>query len=68
MGAPVVIAATRTRKVQPETWADADVEIVDERDKNQGKAATNDAVGSTTANTTGNSAGDVAAEKDATMR
>ena len=39
-----------------------------ECDKNQGEAATNDAVGSTTANTTGNSAGDAATEKDATMR
>ena len=54
--------------MQPETWADAEVEIVDERDKNQGKAATNDAVGSTTANTTVNSAGDAATEKDGTMR
>ena len=52
--------------VQPETWADEEVEIVDERNKNQ--AATNDAVSSTTANTTGNSAGDAATEKDVTMR
>ena len=36
--------------------------------RNQGKAATNDAVGSTTASTTGNSAADAATEKDATMR
>ena len=41
---------------------------MDERDKNQGKAPTNDAVGSKTADTTGNSAGDAATEKDATMR
>ena len=54
--------------VPPETWADAEVEIVDECDKNHGKAATNDAVGSRTASTTGNSAGDAATEKDATMR
>ena len=33
--------------MQPETWAE--VEIVDERDKNQGKVPTNDAVGSETA-------------------
>ena len=59
---------TRPRGVQPETWADAEVEIVDGRDKNQGKAATNDAVGSTTANTTVNTAGDAATEKDATLR
>ena len=38
--------STQTRVVQPETWADAEVEIVDERDKNQGRAATNDATGS----------------------
>ena len=55
-------------QVQPETWYDAEVEIVDARDKNQVKAAANDAVGSTTANTTVNSAGDAATEKDATMR
>ena len=30
--------------VQLETWADAEVEIVDDRDKNQGRAATNDDV------------------------
>ena len=47
------------------TSAAADVEIVDERDKNQGMASANDAVGSKTANTTGNSAGDAATEKDA---
>ena len=58
--------STQTREVQPETRADAEVEIVDERDKNQGKAAKNDAVGSTTANTPGT--GDAAVEKDATMR
>ena len=46
--------------VQPDNWEDADVEIVDERDKNQGKAVPNEAVSSKTANTTG--------EKDATMR
>ena len=28
---------TQSRGVQPETWADAEVEIVDERDKNQGR-------------------------------
>ena len=54
--------------VQPETRADAEVEIVDERDENQGKAATNETVGSTTANTTVNSARCAAAEKDAIMR
>ena len=30
--------STQTTGVQPETWADAEVEIVDERDKNQRKA------------------------------
>ena len=55
--------STQTRGVQPETWADAEVEIVDELDKTQGKAAANDAVGSTTANTTANCAGDAATEK-----
>ena len=59
--------STQTRGVQPETWTDAEVEIVDERDKNQGNAFTNDAVGNKTANTTGISAGDAATEK-ATMR
>ena len=54
--------------VQPETRAAAVVEIVDKRDKNQGRAATNDAVGSATANTTLDSAGDAAKEKDATTR
>ena len=53
---------------QPETWADAEVEIVDERDTKQNSAAANDATGSKTANATGNSAGDAATEKDATMR
>ena len=37
----------------------------DERDKNLGRAATNDAMGSKAANATGNSAGDAATEKDA---
>ena len=50
----------KTKGVQPETGTDAEVAIVDDRDKNQRKVATNDAVGSTTANTT--------AEKDARMR
>ena len=62
------VKSDKTKGVQPETLTDADVETVDARDKNQGKAATNDAVGSTTANTTVNSAGDAATEKDATMR
>ena len=35
--------STQTWVVQPETWADAEVEIVDEPDKNQGKAVTNEA-------------------------
>ena len=39
--------------VQPETRAAAEVEIVDERDKNWGRALTNDVVDSATANTTG---------------
>ena len=60
--------STQTSGVQPKTWADAEVEIMDERDKNQGRAATNDATGSKAANATGNSAGDAATEKEATMR
>ena len=54
--------------VQPETWADAEGEIVDERDKNQERTPTNDAVSSKTANTTGSSAGHVATEKEAVKR
>ena len=60
--------STQTWWVQPETWADAEVEVVDERDKNQGRAATNDAVSSKTAIATGNSAGDAATEKEAMRR
>ena len=56
--------STQTWWVQPETWADAEVEVVDERDKNKGRAATNDAVSSKTAIATGNSAGDAATEKE----
>ena len=41
---------------------------LDERNKNQGRTATNDAVGSKTANVAGNSARDADTEKDATMR
>ena len=54
--------------MQPETRAAAVVEIVDKRDKNQGRALTNDALGSATANTTLDSAGDAAKEKDAMRR
>ena len=60
--------STKTREVEPETWAAAEVEIVDERDKNQGKTGTNNAAGSATANTTLDSAGDTATEKDAFRR
>ena len=59
--------STQTRGVQPETWADAEVEIMDGCDIKQGRAATNDATGSRAANATGNSTGDAATE-EATMR
>ena len=52
--------STQTRGVQPESWADAEVEIMDERDKNQSGAATNDATGRKAANAVGNSTGDAA--------
>ena len=58
MGRKCIPRIESDQGVQPETWADAEVEMVDERDKNQRKAATNDAAGSTTANNTGNSAGE----------
>ena len=43
----------RPGRVQPETWADAEVEIMEERDKNQGRAER--CHGQTGANATGNS-------------
>ena len=54
--------------VQPEISADAEAEILDARDKNQGRTLTNEAVSSETADATGSSTLDVAAEKDTTMR
>ena len=50
---------------QPETWADVEVEIVDERDRSQGKAATTDATDMKAADATGSSTGDAATEKEA---
>ena len=52
----------------PETSAAADVEIVDERDKNQGMASANNAAGSGAATATLDPVGDAATEKDAILR
>ena len=46
------------RGAQPETWANAVVEIVDERDRRQDKAATNDATDRKAADATGSCTGD----------
>ena len=54
--------------VQPETWADAEVEIVDERNRSQGRAATNDATDRKAADATGSSTGDAATEEEAVKR
>ena len=51
-----------------ETWADAGVEIVDERDRRQGKAPTNDSTDRKAADATGSSTGDAAMEKEAVKR
>ena len=56
------------RGVQPETWADAEVKIVDERDIGQGKAATTDATDRMAADATGSSTGDAATEEEAVKR
>ena len=60
--------STQAKGVPPETWAAAEVEIVDERDMNQGMAASNNAAGSGTATTTLDFVGDDATQKDAIMR
>ena len=52
----------------PETSAAADVEIVDERDKNQGMAAANNAAGSGADTATLVLVGDAATEKDAILQ
>ena len=45
--------------VQPETWADAEVEIVNERDRSQGQTGTTEATDKKAADATGSSARDV---------
>ena len=56
------------RGVQKETWADAEVEIVDERYRSQGKAGTTDATDKEAADATGSATGDAATEKEAVKR
>ena len=52
----------------PETWADAEVEIVDEQDRNQVRAATTEATDRKAADATGSSAGDAATDEEAVKR
>ena len=56
------------RGAQPETWADAEVEIVDEHDRCQGQAATTEATDRKAADATGSSTGDDATDKEAVKR
>ena len=53
---------------QPETWADAEVEIVDEQDRSQGRAATIEATDRKAADATGSSTGDAATDKEVAKR
>ena len=53
---------------EPETWADAEVEIVDERERTQGKAATTDATDRKAADAPGSSIEDAATEKESVKR
>ena len=54
-----------TGGAQPETWADAEVEIVDEQDRGQGQAATTEATDRKAAGATGSSTEDAATDKEA---
>ena len=56
------------RVAQPETWADAVVEIVDGRGRSQGKAVTTDATDRKAAEAAGSSTGDAATEIEAIKR
>ena len=53
---------------QPETWADVEVEIVDEQDRSQGRAATTEATDRKAADATGSSTGGAATDKEAVKR
>ena len=56
------------RGAQPETSADAEVEIVDEQDRSQGPAATTEATDRKAADATGSSTGGAASDKLAVKR
>ena len=53
---------------QPETWADAEVEIVDERDRCQGQTSTTEDTDRKAAGATGSSKGEAATDKEAAKR
>ena len=58
----------RPGDAQPETWADVEVEIVDEQNRSQGQTSTTEATDRKAAGVTGSSSDDAATDKEAAKR